>query len=285
MSAAAVASPGHPYGAVVHSHHGHRNGVVDGCAKCAALQKYGAVLQEIRTVAPTADAKDMPVTAKLSQGGSNEGVPKTDSASGDRRDSTEKVNVTVAAVSDAAIGQGERQMEKKAVLANKGKTINGDKSGASSISHREKMGRTKMDNLLKVRAKGDGECRVAKLQSNHRSKFTRPMKGSADRSADKKEGSVAVKSRRKGMVKRARVADSGSRRTEVSCDEEENRGGRSPEVDCYSASEQREIYDAVQSLQILAKRSSSPLSSASSTTIMKKDGGEEERKSCKPRKA
>lgn len=316
---APLSAPADPYSFPTHSH---PNGSADSCAKCAALQRYGAVLHEIR-VTPQAPNGGMgqykdntypsgttamhpskvfaeqkttlpsTVPSEISkeklQGGlitpcatPNLVPPSTTHSSCQ----TPNAQTSSAKDDDDDACTGPQGMPTDADVSNDGNgysTRRDCSPGSSNVicdNQREDLEACSDKNGCDEVLSGD-EYSHAKDNSKHQF-HSESESGENEQSRGRRRlreaatASEEPENKRKRLQKRSNnlcddvewkkdVCEHGKTNTN---DNSETKAA-STHVDSYSASEQQEIYDAVHSLQILAKRSSPSRSSSSSHVLSK----------------
>lgn len=273
-----------------HRHtHSHRNGTDErNCAKCMALQKYGAVLHEIEAVGqgdlPADQAQGRALSPEKKGGSLDRGNASSEGGNSKSRSTPQNNDTSNDAIARSKQGKGGRHDSPK---HNKAKLRTAD----SGVTKSQRMHRSKVVRTRKERMSVDAEKRKAMKE------FGKGVaKQTGKRTVQEMEtGDVAGKNKNKNIGDKHVNSSSGDgewRAADEICNKTRQNSKRSRGcissgnncgtdgdgsggVDSYSPSERREIYDAVHSLQILAKRSSSPLSpqssSASSGTLSKED--------------
>lgn len=276
---------GSPQNAVIS--HSHPNNDATNCPKCQALQRFGGVLNEIR--ASTARR----AVAKHGAGSKSKSGLKVKSV--DSKKDAEPRTTACSRASEARVGEGKiiRDGRRAAKLSMSSKGVS--KPIASPCLSEKKI-RRKMKNGKEERAipvedasenasmqlvrketddteKGKSSD-VSDDEGEHSSPASPPFSAVASPSpsqarsvsatqSDGTEGEVAGV---EGSASRSRslsgdeLLKSGKAKSQTLQDVKRNykQNKHTPPVNCYSQQERREIYDAVQSLQILAERSSSP---------------------------
>lgn len=228
---------------------------MDNCAKCKALQRYGTVFQEIQEATNShgmAAAKAIEKSAVTSvlhaeertigSGGSGSATEK---AKGE-----EKASVKSAPSDSKKLSKAEEK-KKETEAAKDGATA---KSKPTSPVRRHKKAETDSGSNSKAKSLGKRRDRPVNgvqhaqpsTQGNGRPKKKgRPETRNEDSNGKAKSGAM--------QQSRGEKNRNGGGKTRV----DGKRERISPRIESYSSSEQREIYDAVQSLQILAKRTAS----------------------------
>lgn len=273
--------------------HSHPGGPSDTCAKCMALQRYGTVLQEIgdfRPAPPQYPSTANPVSPKLHD--APPAIVQTSASQQQAADVVRQGTIEVGTKQLDLVGNGvaknaahHRALRAKVMKARK----------AKNKAQAEKQ-------VFRSTVSSGSEPSSESFSPGRKKKAKRSLAEHAAEREQKENGITDVGMKRKdrkqdkGVAKRARLADHNgltencvnenecvterrrkqirdsegsdmSPATRVGCEEEENseqKGASSPRVQVYSRREQKEIFDAVKSLQILAK-TPSPSDSESKT--------------------
>lgn len=269
--------------------HAHPNNDARNCSKCQALQRFGGVLNEIRasTARHAATAPEMDSKPKLSPDARppkplNDGERRATAcsrASGvkvdEKKDGKEKAPTTKLSVSSKGVskpaptsvsrfckGRLKRKMKKQEFQRN-------DSVQDESESASMEMGEKEMADTEKYESSSDDseeEDKKSQPSSPSPSEVASPSPSQAQSvSATLSEGTDGGAGEGDGSASRSRsrsgddlAKSSGIKSCNVPEKSKDKQGKSATQVERYSQQERREIYDAVQSLQILAKRSSSP---------------------------
>lgn len=276
---------GSPQNAVIS--HSHPNNDATNCSKCQALQRFGGVLNEIR-----ASTARRVVATPATNPKSKSGIKPR--SVGSKKDA-ERKTTAYSRASEARVGEGKSNrkglgVNKLSVSSGVSKPVASPRLGERKI--KRKMVKGKEERAIPVEdesesasmqlvrketndtGKGKSSPDVSEDEDKHSLPVSPPFSAVASPSpsqarsvsatqSDGTEGEVAGV---EGSASRSRslsgdeLLKSGKVKSRILQDVKRNykQNNHTPPVDRYSQQERREIYDAVQSLQILAERSSSP---------------------------
>lgn len=239
--------------------HAHPNGDDRNCAKCQALQRYGGVLNEIPALTAKRSGAEAGSDGKMDTASRNPGRHTSD-VNDDRTGNTISVQRNDAPGSTHSKGipvhskriskwhdKGQnRTARKEMITEQRGRSVEGESDSAHvDRATQEKGGATQDGNGIVSEDNHDGD---EKSQSPSHS-----LRLAGDVGCD-----TAGKS-----CKAETYGDSGSGNdangsSDIEPTKRLEKTNMTTRVDQYSSQERREIYDAVQSLQILAKRTKQP---------------------------